>query len=111
VSLPARVARDDHDLLDMVEAVQRCRGVRRSGSAALNLAYVASGALDAFWAAHIHPWDVAAGVLLVHEAGGVICGRDGKGFDLWNPHFVVASRDELRREILSVLTPFAGRMS
>jgi myo-inositol-1(or 4)-monophosphatase len=111
VSLPARVARDDHDLLDMVEAVQRCRGVRRSGSAALNLAYVASGALDAFWAAHIHPWDVAAGVLLVREAGGVVSGRDGKAFDLWNPHFVVASRDELLREVLNVLTPFAGRMS
>jgi myo-inositol-1(or 4)-monophosphatase len=108
VSLPARVRRDAPDLLDMVEAVQVCRGVRRSGSAALNLAYVASGALDAFWATHIHPWDVAAGVLLVREAGGVVSGRDGKAFDLWNPHFVVASRDELRRELLGVLTPFIG---
>jgi myo-inositol-1(or 4)-monophosphatase len=109
VSLPARVRRDATDLLDFVEAVQVCRGVRRSGSAALNLAYVAWGCLDAFWAAHIHPWDVAAGVLLVREAGGVVSGRDGAVFQLWNPHFVAASRDELRRDLLRVLTPFEAR--
>jgi myo-inositol-1(or 4)-monophosphatase len=109
VSLPARVRRDATDLLDFVEAVQRCRGVRRSGSAALNLAYVASGSLDAFWAAHIHPWDVAAGVLLVREAGGIVSGRDGAEFQLWNPHFVASARDELRRELLGVLTPFEAR--
>jgi myo-inositol-1(or 4)-monophosphatase len=109
VSLPARVRRDATDLLDFVEAVQVCRGVRRSGSAALNLAYVASGALDAFWAAHIHPWDVAAGVLLVREAGGMVSGRDGGEFQLWAPHFVAASTDVLRRDLISVLTPFAAR--
>jgi myo-inositol-1(or 4)-monophosphatase len=103
------VRRDATDLLDFVEAVQVCRGVRRSGSAALNLAYVAWGCLDAFWAAHIHPWDVAAGVLLVREAGGVVSGRDGAAFQLWNPHFVVASTDALRRELLGVLTPFEAR--
>ena len=53
------------------------QAVRRSGSAALNLAHVASGALDAFWATHIQPWDVAAGVLLIREAGGIVTGRDG----------------------------------
>jgi myo-inositol-1(or 4)-monophosphatase len=109
VSLPARVKSDSTDLLDMVTAAQRCRGVRRTGSAALNLAHVASGSLDAFWAVHIHPWDVAAGVLLVREAGGVVSGRDGTEFQLWKPHFVSASTDELRRELLGVLTPFGER--
>jgi myo-inositol-1(or 4)-monophosphatase len=109
VSLPARVRREDTDLLDFVKAVQMCQGVRRSGSAALNLAYVASGALDAFWAAHIHPWDVAAGVLLVREAGGVASGRNGAEFDLWDPHFVVAATEELRRELIGVLTPYTER--
>jgi myo-inositol-1(or 4)-monophosphatase len=106
VSLPARVERDSPDLLDFIEATQVCRAVRRSGSAALNLAHVAAGALDAFWAAHIHTWDVAAGVLLICEAGGVVTGRDGNTFDLWNPHFIAAASQPLHRAINAVLTKF-----
>jgi len=104
ISLPARVPRDSRDLLDFIEAVQVCQAVRRSGSAALNLAHVASGALDAFWATQIHAWDVAAGVLLIREAGGIVTGRDGGEFDLWNPHFVAAGSPQLHRELLDVLT-------
>jgi myo-inositol-1(or 4)-monophosphatase len=89
-----------------VAAVQVCQAVRRSGSAALNLAYVASGCLDAFWATHIHPWDVAAGALLVREAGGVVVGRDGGEFDLWKPHFVAAATSQLQSALLAALTPF-----
>ncbi len=106
VSLPARVPHDAPDLLDFVAAVQVCQAVRRSGSAALNLAYVACGWLDAFWATHIHPWDVAAGVLLVREAGGVVVGRDGGEFDLWHPHFMAAANGELQQALLAALTPF-----
>jgi myo-inositol-1(or 4)-monophosphatase len=106
VSLPARVAQDSPDLLDFVEIVQICRAIRRSGSAALNLAHVANGSLDAFWARHIHPWDVAAGVLLIREAGGIVTGRDGGDFDLWNPHFISAASEPLRRELLAALSPF-----
>jgi myo-inositol-1(or 4)-monophosphatase len=109
VSLPAYVQRDSADLLDFVEAAQAAQAVRRSGSAALNLAHVASGALDAFWATQIHPWDVAAGVLLIREAGGILTGRDGQAFDLWNPHFLAAAGPELHREMLEVLTAFAPR--
>jgi len=107
VSLPARVARNSPDLLDFIEVVQVCQAVRRSGSAALNLAHVASGALDAFWATHIHPWDVAAGVLLVQEAGGIVTARDGGEFDLWNPHFVVSADRQLHEELLQILQPFS----
>ena len=109
VSLPARVRRDSPDLLDFNEAAQACQAVRRSGSAALNLAHVASGALDAFWATHIHPWDVAAGVLLIREAGGIVTARDGTAFDLWNPHFLAAAGPNLHRGLLDVLTEFASR--
>jgi myo-inositol-1(or 4)-monophosphatase len=108
VSLPARVRRDSRDLADFIEAVQFCQGVRRSGSAALNLAHVASGSIDAFWAAHIHPWDVAAGVLMVREAGGIVTGRDGGEFDLWRPHFVAAAGRQLQAVMLRVLTPFGS---
>lgn len=107
VSLPARVQRDSPDLLDFVEVVQVCQAVRRSGSAALNLALVASGALDAFWATHIQPWDVAAGILLIQEAGGIVTARDGGSFDLWNPHFVASAGQALHRELLQALRPFS----
>lgn len=109
VSLPAHVEPHSPDLADFVEAAQVCQGVRRSGSAALNLAHVASGVLDAFWATHIHPWDVAAGVLLVREAGGIVTARDGSEFDLWHPHFLAAAGMELHGELLSVLRPYVYR--
>jgi myo-inositol-1(or 4)-monophosphatase len=107
VSLPAHVKRDSPDLLDFIEAAQVSQAVRRSGSAALNLAHVASGAIDAFWATKIHAWDVAAGVLLIREAGGMVTSRDGGPFDLWNPHFVAANGPELHRQMLRVLTRFS----
>jgi myo-inositol-1(or 4)-monophosphatase len=57
-------------------------GVRRGGSAALDLAYLASGSLDAFWELELRPWDVMAGVLLIQEAGGVVGRMDGSPVDL-----------------------------
>jgi myo-inositol-1(or 4)-monophosphatase len=109
VSLPAHVTQDSADLLDFVEAAQVSQAVRRSGSAALNLAHVASGALDAFWATRIHAWDVAAGILLVREAGGMVTGRDGRRFNLWNPHFVAANGPMLHSELMRVLTEFSRK--
>lgn len=103
VSLPARVISDSPDLADFVTAAQCCQAARRTGSAALNLAYVASGAFDAFWATHIHPWDVAAGVLLIREAGGVVTARHGGAFDLWRPKFLAAATPELHADLLAVL--------
>ena len=103
VSLPARVESNSPDLLDFIRASQACQAVRRSGSAALNFAYVAKGALDAFWATHIYPWDVAAGVLLVREAGGVVTARDGGEFDLWNPNFLAAANVDLHAGVLDML--------
>jgi myo-inositol-1(or 4)-monophosphatase len=69
---------------------------------------LAHGRLDAFWATKIQPWDVAAGVLLVREAGGVVTGRNGAEFDLWNPHFVAAAGPELHRNLLETLEPASG---
>jgi myo-inositol-1(or 4)-monophosphatase len=109
ISLPARPDRKSPDLLDFIEATQVCQAVRRTGSAALNLAHVASGALDAFWATHIHPWDVAAGVLLVREAGGIVSARDGGEFNLWRPDFIAAASQQLHGRLLSALTPCQGR--
>jgi myo-inositol-1(or 4)-monophosphatase len=63
-------------------------GVRRAGAAALDLAYVACGRLDMFWEFALNPWDMAAGVLLVREAGGVCSDMRGEAFDLHGPHLL-----------------------
>ncbi|HYO25529.1 MAG TPA: inositol monophosphatase family protein, partial [Lacipirellulaceae bacterium] len=60
-------------------------------SAALNLAYVACGRLDGHWAHEIHPWDSAAGVLLVQEGGGVATASDGRPFELAAGNYLAAS--------------------
>ena len=57
-------------------------GYRRGGSAALDLAYVAAGRMDAYWEAGLKSWDIAAGVLLIQEAGGIATGLDGASIDL-----------------------------
>ena len=63
-------------------------GVRRAGSAALDLAYVASGRLDAFWEFGLNPWDMAAGVLLVAEAGGRVSDMHGQPANVRGPHLL-----------------------
>jgi myo-inositol-1(or 4)-monophosphatase len=59
--------------------------VRRTGSTALNLAYVAASRFDGFWAFDSHPWDVAGGAVLVREAGGLVTNVDGTAFDPYTP--------------------------
>ena len=63
-------------------------GVRRAGSAALDLAYVASGRLDAFWEFGLNPWDMAAGILLIREAGGKCSDMKGEPTNLRGPHLL-----------------------
>ncbi len=66
-------------LQDLARLMPGCAGVRRWGAAALDLAYVASGRYDGFWERELSPWDVAAGILIVREAGGIVTGiRDGQ---------------------------------
>jgi myo-inositol-1(or 4)-monophosphatase len=69
----------DEYLPQLRVVVEKTAGVRRAGAAALDLAYVACGRLDAFWEIKLHPWDMAAGILLVEEAGGVVSELYGKG--------------------------------
>lgn len=100
VSLPPRVAPDSPDLGCFCAVAGRCQAIRRTGSCAMNLAHVAAGVLDGFWAHEIHPWDVAAGVLLVREAGGVVTAVDGSPFQLAEANFVAAATEKLRTELL-----------
>lgn len=94
-SFPPRTCRGDPELEDFIEVLEVCRSIRRFGSAALNLCYVASGRLDAFWSTNIHSWDIAAGILLVREAGGVVQSLQGGVIDLDRPQFIAASSELL----------------
>jgi myo-inositol-1(or 4)-monophosphatase len=85
-------------------------GLRRMGSAALDLAYVACGRLDGYWELHLSPWDVAAGALLVREAGGRVSdfsGREDVESVIGSRH-VIGSNGALHEEIRSRLAPLRG---
>ncbi len=71
--------------------INQAQSVRRDGSAALDLAYVACGRFDGFWEEGLRPWDVAAGVLLVEEAGGRVSRYDGAHFDVYTPPILVSN--------------------
>ncbi|MDY7093398.1 MAG: inositol monophosphatase family protein [Acidobacteriota bacterium] len=86
---------------------ERVSGVRRCGSAALDLAYTASGVFDGFWEYGLAPWDIAAGALLVREAGGVITDDLGEDGFLASGN-VVAGPAGLHRELLAEATPSAA---
>jgi len=84
-------------------------GVRRAGAAAIDLAYVACGRLDLFWEFTLNPWDMAAGALLVREAGGVVTDMHGAPFHLRVPH-VLADNGLLHTETLGLFEEvFAGK--
>jgi myo-inositol-1(or 4)-monophosphatase len=81
----------------------QCAGVRRTGSAALDLAYVASGRLDGFWELGLKPWDIAAGSLLVIEAGGLISDLQG-GEDFLKKGDVVAGTPKVFKSLLQMVS-------
>lgn len=76
-------------------------GVRRGGSAAIDLAYTACGRLEAFWEFGLNPWDMAAGVLLVQEAGGAVGGMRRESLDLNGP-YLVADNGLVHDELLTI---------
>ena len=80
----------------------KAQAIRRAGSAALDLCYVACGRFDGFWEMKLRPWDVAAAALMVKEAGGMITAFGGGGFSIYG-HECLASNALVHEEMLSVL--------
>jgi myo-inositol-1(or 4)-monophosphatase len=80
----------------------RAQGIRRDGSAALNLAYLACGRFDGFWEGHLAPWDLAAGTLLLTEAGGSVTRYDGSAFVLEGRE-MLASNGLIHGEMVGIL--------
>ncbi|HUJ03120.1 MAG TPA: inositol monophosphatase family protein [Rhizomicrobium sp.] len=98
------LGRDGHErfLKELAPVMNTSSGVRRFGSAALDLAYVAAGRFDAFWERGLKAWDVAAGILLVREAGGIVSDLDGGQTMLETGH-ILAANESLHPQILKLL--------
>ena len=88
--------------------VGQARAVRRLGSAAIDLCWVAAGRMDGFWEADLKPWDVAGGALVVAEAGGRVTGTDGAAFTSRGGH-VLASNGHIHDAMLDVIRSFKRR--
>jgi myo-inositol-1(or 4)-monophosphatase len=98
---PSRKRHENVNIHFYYQLAMLSHGVRRAGAAALDLAYVACGRLDAFWEFGLNPWDVAAGVLLIEEAGGKCSDMRGAKVDLRGAH-LLADNGTVHEEILSL---------
>jgi len=98
------IGRGDLDLSrrEMTAIQSKVAGLRRFGAAALDLAFVAAGRFDGFWERNLHPWDIAAGQIMVREAGGIVSGVDGKDDALTTGH-VVCGNEFVHGELVRML--------
>lgn len=106
---PSRKRHDNPNIHFYQEFTLRSHGVRRAGSAALDLAYVACGRFEGFWEFNLNPWDTAAGILLVQEAGGRVTDFSGGKVRL-DSREVLASNQLIHEELMTLFAQmFAGR--
>ena len=100
---PYNVDKNPYNCVDtFVKIVLNGIPIRRLGSAALDLAYVACGRFDGFWEADLHPWDLAAGVIIVEEAGGKVSKYDGKPFNIYDIT-ILATNGIIHEQIMDVI--------
>lgn len=106
---PSRKRHDNPNIHFYQEFTLRSHGVRRAGSAALDLAYIAAGRMEAFWEFNLNPWDTAAGLLLIEEAGGRITSFAGEPWKL-DSREILASNGRIQDELLGFFKEmFEGR--
>jgi myo-inositol-1(or 4)-monophosphatase len=91
------LARNEH-----IAVQEKVAGLRRFGAAALDLAWVAAGRFDAYWERNLSPWDMAAGIALVREAGGFVTGIDGGEIALTSGG-IVAANEAIHRDLVRTL--------
>ena len=103
-SFPAGVQGGDPEVVRFVRVLEKCRSLRRLGSCALNMCYVAAGRLDGYWATNIAAWDSAAGTVIAREAGAQLTAYDGAPLDDWNPKFCVTATPDLHQTMIPLLS-------
>jgi myo-inositol-1(or 4)-monophosphatase len=104
IGFPPRADRGCADVQAFLRAIPVFQAIRRTGSAALNLAYVAAGRFDASWSFSTRIWDMAAGALLVREAGGMVTSPDGGEILPETSYYLAAATPELHAKILADIT-------
>jgi myo-inositol-1(or 4)-monophosphatase len=102
-SLPVATDPENPAVRRFLTALTKLQTVQRTGSAALNLASLAAGRIDAFWSTSLYPWDMAAGALLVKESGGIVTKLTGEPFDAFVPSLMAGSTAILHQELLNAL--------
>jgi myo-inositol-1(or 4)-monophosphatase len=101
---PYNVSENPCNCIDLfVDVIQKGIPVRRLGSAALDLAYVAAGRFDGFWEINLKPWDVAAGTLMVREAGGIVTQFNGNEFHI-EDDTILAANSALHNELQDIIS-------
>ena len=100
---PYNIKENPHKAVErFVAFLMKAQAVRRMGSAALDLAYVACGRFDGFWEVSLHPWDMAAGVLIVEEAGGKVTNFAGGPMDIYNEE-LLSSNGRIHEEMIGIV--------
>ncbi|PIR15127.1 MAG: inositol monophosphatase [Elusimicrobia bacterium CG11_big_fil_rev_8_21_14_0_20_64_6] len=100
-----RAEKADYYLSHFKAFMTKCHDIRRSGSAALDMAWVAAGRADGFWELELNPWDVAAGLLLIQEAGGVVTDFNGRPWQDWKTmgKRTLATNGRVHKEMIGIL--------
>ncbi|MFB6215047.1 MAG: inositol monophosphatase family protein, partial [Candidatus Bipolaricaulia bacterium] len=99
----------DEDLMPRAQEIfsnllRKSRGIRRDGAAGVDLVYLASGRFDGFWELGLSPWDVAAGSLIIEEAGGCVTDLSGGDHDIYESQGIVATNGDFHKELLRKLS-------
>ncbi len=102
-SFPAGIQAGHPEIERFARILVTSQSLRRTGSAAINLSYIAAGRFDGYWATSTKIWDVAAGFLILREAGGVVSDLEGGPVQLARPRFVAAATGPLREELCEML--------
>ena len=102
-SLPVATSGHDEAVRRFLKVLPVAQSVQRTGSAALNLANVAAGRVEGFWSTSLKPWDMAAGILLVEEAGGRISKIEGSSFRLDEPDLLATNGSDIHQQLVSIL--------
>lgn len=102
-SLPLVTGPDDPAVKRFVHLLSKVQHLQRTGSAALNLAYIAAGRMEAYWSSSLKPWDMAGGAVLVREAGGKITKTDGSAFDVEVADMVASNGTAVHEQLVECL--------
>ena len=103
---PYNISENPEKTLEIFSALTRkARAIRRLGSAAIDMCYVAKGVFDAFWEVYLHPWDICAGILIVEEAGGIITDFHGKKIDIYAKR-ILASNEKMHPHLMDIINSF-----